>query len=198
MYASTSIYVVDSPQNKARTDINFHNRKFFTVDCKTFFQSRLSMHLETCRTIVWDSLVTHRLVITIVNFASQLLNSVFSFNLRSFFFGGGGGWGRDSNYSKTYFKQSWCPFLVKIKTCWNVVQFLNYKPFNFVSLTDTFTVSSSKLLKVWSTMQTWQTAFWIRKVTATFKEWSPACENLFWASHSLPKWQAVKLTFFVP
>ena len=114
MYASTSIYVVDSPQNKARTDINFHNRKFFTVDCKTF-QSRLSMHLETCRTIVWDSLVTHRLVITIVNFASQLLNSVFSFNLRSFFFFGGGG--RDSNYSKTYFKQSWCPFLVKIKTC---------------------------------------------------------------------------------
>lgn len=94
MYASTSIYVVDSPQNKARTDINnFHNRKFFTVDCKTFFQSRLSMHLETCRTIVWDSLVTHRLVITIVNFASQLLNSVFSFNLRSFFGGGGGGGG---------------------------------------------------------------------------------------------------------
>ena len=89
MYASTSIYVVDSPQNKARTDINFHNRKFFTVDCKTFFQS--SMHLETCRTIVWDSLVTHRLVITIVNFASQLLNSVFSFNLRSVFFLGGGG-----------------------------------------------------------------------------------------------------------
>ena len=148
MYASTSIYVVDSPQNKARTDINFHNRKFFTVDSKTFFQS--SMHLETCRR-------RHR-----------------------------------------YFKQSWSPFLVKIKTCWNVVQFLNYKPFNFVSLTDTFTVSSSKLLKLWSTMQTWQTAFWIWKVTATFKEWAPACENLFWASHSLPKWQAVKLTFFVP
>ena len=82
-------YVVDSPQNKARKDINFHNRKSFTVDCKTFFQSR--MDLETCRTIVWDSLVTHRLVITIVNFASQLLNSVFSFNLRSFFFWGGGG-----------------------------------------------------------------------------------------------------------
>ena len=110
MYASTSIYVVDSPQNKARKDINFHNRKSFTVDCKTFFQS--SMHLETSRTIVWDSLVTHRLVITIVNFASQLLNSVFSFNLRSFFLGGG-----DSNYSKTDFKQSWSPFLVKIKTC---------------------------------------------------------------------------------
>ena len=165
MYASTSIYVVDSPQNKARTDINFHNRKFFTVDCKTFFQSRLSTHLETCRTIVWDSLVTHRLVITIVNFASQLLNFFFFFLIwEVFFFVGGGG---DANYSKTYFKQSWSPFLVKIKTCWNVVQFLNYKPFNFVSLT--FTVSSSKLLKLWSTMQTWQTAFWIWKVTATFK-----------------------------
>ena len=82
-------YVVDSPQNKARTEINFHNRKFFTVDCKTLFQS--SMHLETCRTIVWDSLVTHRLVINIVNFASQLLNSVFSFNLRGLVFFGGGG-----------------------------------------------------------------------------------------------------------
>ena len=185
-------YVVDSPQNKARKDINFHNRKSFTVDCKTLFQS--SMHLETCRTIVWDSLFTHRLVITIVNFASQLLNFFFFFLIWEVFFGGGG----DANYSKTFFKQSWSPYLVKIKTCWNVVQFLNYKPFNFVLLTDTFTVSSSKLLKLWSTMQTWQTAFWIRKVTATFKEWSPACENLFWASHSLPKWQAVKLTFFVP
>ena len=89
MYASTRLvhYVVDSPQNKARKDINLHNRESFPVDCKTLFQS--SMHLETCRTIVWGSLVTHRLVITIVNFASQLLNFFF-FNLRSFFFVGGG------------------------------------------------------------------------------------------------------------
>ena len=57
MYTSTSIIVVDSPQNKARKDINFHNRKSFPVDCMTFSQS--SMHLETCRTIVWGSLVTH-------------------------------------------------------------------------------------------------------------------------------------------
>ena len=166
MYASTRLvhYVVDSPQNKARKDINLHNRESFPVDCKTLFQS--SMHLETCRTIVWGSLVTHRLVITIVNFASQLLNFFFFLIWEVFFLWGVGG---DANYSKTYFKQSWSPFLVKIKTCWNVVQFLNYKPFNFVSLTDTFTVSSSKLLKLWSTMQTWQTAFWIWKVTATFK-----------------------------
>ena len=179
MYTSTSIYVVDSPQNKARTDINFHNRKFFTVDCMTFSQS--SMHLETWGTIVWGSLVTHRLVISIANFPSQLLNSVFFFfflNLRRFFFFFGGGGGH-SNYSKTYFKQSWSPFLVKIKTCWNVVQFLNHKPFNFVSLTDSFTVSFSKLLKLWSTMQTWQTAFWIWNVIATFKEWAPAREKSF-------------------
>ena len=56
MYASTSTYVVDSPQRKDRKDINFHNRKSFTVDCMTFSQS--SMYLETCRTIVWGSLVT--------------------------------------------------------------------------------------------------------------------------------------------
>ena len=47
---------------------------------------------------------------------------------------------------------------LEIKTRWIVVQFLAHKPFNFASLTDSFIVSFSKLLKLWSWMQTWQTS----------------------------------------
>ena len=42
----------------------------------------------------------------------------------------------------------------KITTCWIVAQFLAHKPFNFVSLTDSFIVLFSKLLDFWSWMQT--------------------------------------------
>ena len=45
----------------------------------------------------------------------------------------------------------------KIKTCWIVAQFIAHKPVNFASLTDSFIVSFSKLLKLWFWMQTRQT-----------------------------------------
>ena len=45
----------------------------------------------------------------------------------------------------------------KIKTYWIVSQFLAHKPVKFASLTDSFVVSFSKLLKLWSWIQTRQT-----------------------------------------
>ena len=42
----------------------------------------------------------------------------------------------------------------EIKTCWIVAQFLAQKMVNFASLTDSFIVSFSKLVKLWSWMQT--------------------------------------------
>ena len=45
----------------------------------------------------------------------------------------------------------------EIKACWIVAQFLAHKPVNFASLTDSFSVSFSKLLKLWSWMKTRQT-----------------------------------------
>ena len=45
----------------------------------------------------------------------------------------------------------------EIKACWIVAQFLAHKPVNFASLTDSFIVSFSKLLKLWSWMKTRQT-----------------------------------------
>ena len=59
----------------------------------------------------------------------------------------------------------WGPFLERsrnffgpeanfeIKTCWIVAQFLAHKPANFASLTDSFILSFSKLLRLWSWMQ---------------------------------------------
>ena len=63
----------------------------------------------------------------------------------------------------------------EIQTCWIVAQFLAYKPVNFASLTDSFIVLFSKLLKLWSWMQTQQTknSFPARKVTETFEKQSP-------------------------
>ena len=45
----------------------------------------------------------------------------------------------------------------EIKTCWIVPQFPAQKPVNFASLSDSFIVPFSKLLKLWSWMQTRQT-----------------------------------------
>ena len=45
----------------------------------------------------------------------------------------------------------------KIKTCSIVAQFSAHKPVKFALLTDSFIVSFSKLLKLWSWMQTRQT-----------------------------------------
>ena len=45
----------------------------------------------------------------------------------------------------------------KLKTGWKVAQFLAHKPLNFASLTDTFIVSFSKLLKLWYWIPTRQT-----------------------------------------
>ena len=45
----------------------------------------------------------------------------------------------------------------KIKTCSMVAQFFALKPVNFALLTDSFIVSFSKLLKLWSWMQTRRT-----------------------------------------
>ena len=42
----------------------------------------------------------------------------------------------------------------EIETCWIVAQFLAHKPVNFALLTDSFIVSFSKLVKLWSWMQT--------------------------------------------
>ena len=42
----------------------------------------------------------------------------------------------------------------EIKTCWIVAQFLAHKPDSFASLTDSFIVLFSKLVKLWSWMQT--------------------------------------------
>ena len=40
----------------------------------------------------------------------------------------------------------------KFKTCWIAAQFLAHKPVNFASFTDSFIVSLSKVLKLWSSM----------------------------------------------
>ena len=45
----------------------------------------------------------------------------------------------------------------KIKTCWIVAPFLAHKPNKIASLSDSFIVLFSKLLKLWSWMQTRQT-----------------------------------------
>ena len=45
----------------------------------------------------------------------------------------------------------------KIKPCWIVLQFLAHKPIKIASFTDSFIVLFSKLLKLWSWMQTQQT-----------------------------------------
>ena len=42
-----------------------------------------------------------------------------------------------------------------IKACWILAQFLAHKPVNFALLTDTLMVPFSKLLILWSWMQTW-------------------------------------------
>ena len=42
----------------------------------------------------------------------------------------------------------------KIKTCWTVAQSQAHKPVNFASLTDSFIVLFSELLKLWSRIQT--------------------------------------------
>ena len=60
-----------------------------------------------------------------------------------------------------------------IKTCWIVAQFQAHKLVNFGSLTDSFIVSFSKLLKRWSGMQT--TAFRAWKVIGTFRP--PGCKS---------------------
>ena len=64
---------------------------------------------------------------------------------------------------------AWDPFLERpdnfsgpkpnfeIKTSWIAAKFLAHKLVNFASLTDSFIVSFSKLLKLWSWMQTRQT-----------------------------------------
>ena len=49
-------------------------------------------------------------------------------------------------------RHSWLLFNLFFKTC-SIAQFLAHKPVNFVSLTDSFIVSFSKLLKLWSS--TW-------------------------------------------
>ena len=45
----------------------------------------------------------------------------------------------------------------EIKTCLKVAQFLPHKSVSLASLTDSFIVSFSKLMKLWSWMQTRQT-----------------------------------------
>ena len=47
---------------------------------------------------------------------------------------------------------------VEIKICWIVARFLTHQPVNPASLTDSFIVSFSKFLKLWSWMQTRQTS----------------------------------------
>ena len=63
----------------------------------------------------------------------------------------------------------------EIQTCWMVAQLMAHKPVNFASLTDSFIVLFSKLLKLWSWMQTQQTqnSFPAKKVTETFEKQSP-------------------------
>ena len=63
----------------------------------------------------------------------------------------------------------------KINTCWIAVQFLAHKTVNFASLSDSFIVSFSKLLKLWSWMKTQQhkIAFPALKVTRTFEKQAP-------------------------
>ena len=62
---------------------------------------------------------------------------------------------------------------VKSKTCWIVAQFLAHKSISFASLTDSFIVSFSKLLKFWSRMQQGKhkIALRARKVTRLWRNW---------------------------
>ena len=81
----------------------------------------------------------------------------------------------------------WDPFLERsgnfvgpkanfeIKTCWIVTQFLAHKPANFASLSDSFILSFSKLLRLWSLMQTRQvkSSFLGLKSYHGFREMNP-------------------------
>ena len=69
----------------------------------------------------------------------------------------------------------------KIKTCWIVPQFLAHEPIKIASFTDSFIVLFSKLLKLWSWMQTQQTqnSFRAPKVIGTFeKQWQGPCVRI--------------------
>ena len=69
---------------------------------------------------------------------------------------------------------------VDIKTCRMVAQFLAHKPVNSALLTDSFILSFSKLLKLWSWMQTRQTQIQLsgpRKVTGTSEKRAPGHGN---------------------
>ena len=88
--------------------------------------------------------------------------------------------------------RAWGPFLERpdnfsgpkanfeIKTCWIVAQFLSHKPANFASLTDSFIIAFSKLLKLWSWMQTCKhkTGFRVRKVVGSFEKRVPGARFL--------------------
>ena len=67
----------------------------------------------------------------------------------------------------------------KIKTCWIVVQFLAHKPVSFSSLTDSFIVSFSKLLKFssWLKKRQHKIAFPALKVTRTFEKQAPGARK---------------------
>ena len=88
--------------------------------------------------------------------------------------------------------RAWGPFLERpgnftgpkanfeIETCWIVAQFLSHKPANFASLTERFIISFSKLLKLWSWMQTCKhkIGFQARKVIGTFEKRAPGARFL--------------------
>ena len=73
----------------------------------------------------------------------------------------------------------------KIKTCWIVPQFLAHKPIKIASFADSFIVLFSKLLKLWSWMQTQQTqnSFPGPKSYRDFRETAarPLCAQRFWS-----------------
>ena len=88
--------------------------------------------------------------------------------------------------------RAWGPFLERpgnfscpkanfeIETCWIVAQFLSHKPANFASLTDSFIIAFSKLLKLWSWMQTCKhkTGFRARRVFGSFEKRAPGARFL--------------------
>ena len=87
---------------------------------------------------------------------------------------------------------TWDPFLgrpdnfsgpkanFEIKTSWIAAKFQAHKPVNFASLTDSFIMSFSKLLKLWSWMQTRQT--W-----NSFLQTGPCCEKCFSQYSGFPR-----------
>ena len=77
----------------------------------------------------------------------------------------------------------------KITTCWIVAQFLAHKPFNFVSLTDSFIVLFSKLLDFWSWMQT-QKRFPGPKRFRDFRETDRSSEKNY--SYAIPVLSVLK------